>query len=123
MIDRETFRQVLGEVGTTVAYTDEADATCPGGQALNVCEQTAGMLDEAAEWPSPQRDGFNGWNVLAWIGQQCRACERHCEIGVEVVDGTLSGLMRVMFTEEDPSIMTVHVDTASYTRRTEAPGF
>lgn len=107
--DRE--REVLASYGIDIAYSDEPDAVCPGGQALTECTTTAPMLETATEWKGHENDSGEMWNVLAWLGKTCETCTKVCEVGVQTIDGKPTGLVRITGVERDPSIPVIEIDT------------
>ena len=106
----ETDGQYLTEP-TSVAYTDNAEATCPGGQLLEDCETVTEALQGLADLAKPQRPGtaeatetFQSgmgkiWRIPKWLSADCGVCGQRCEPALQTEGSEPTGLTKVSFYE------------------------
>jgi hypothetical protein len=106
----ETNRQYLAEP-TNVAYTNNAGATCPGGQLLTDCETVTEALQGLADLVKPPKPGTTGatetfpnipgktWRIPKWLSADCGVCGQRCEPALQTEGSESTGLTKVSFYE------------------------
>lgn len=105
--------------GAEITYTDEADATCPGGQQITECTTAVQVVQDtlaAAEQSSRPNNEGDFWTTYIWAGSTaCGACNRTCEGAAHTRGGEPTGLVRLAFIQPDPSMPVIKLDLTSAT--------
>src|SRR5215204_4920521 len=113
-MNRNDIRRLYASHGVELAFTDERNSVCPGGQPLTECDTTAPMVQAASEWQGQPQDEGRMWNTLLWLGKSCTTCTKTCEVAAETEEGQPTGLVRVSSMARTPTPVRIIVDTNSY---------